>query len=88
MLKQLIIIFFLGFSSGLPLSLISSTIQAWFADAGMSIWVTGLLSLISIPYLYRFLWAPLLDRYNLLNIGKRRSWILLMQLLMELPLQN
>ena len=86
MIKQLIIIFFLGFSSGLPISLVSSTLQAWFADAGLSIWVTGLMSLISVPYLYRFLWAPLLDRYSLLNLGKRRSWILLMQVLISIGL--
>jgi MFS transporter, PAT family, beta-lactamase induction signal transducer AmpG len=80
--KRLLIIFILGFSSGLPLALISSTLQAWFADAGMSILATGSLSLLSLPYVYRVIWGPLLDRYSLLSLGKRRSWMLTMQALL------
>lgn len=83
MLKSLLIVFLLGFSSGLPLSLVSSTLQAWFADAGASVWITGWLSLIGLPYLFRFLWAPILDYYNILGLGKRRSWIVLMQFLIS-----
>lgn len=86
MLKKLLIVFLLGFSSGLPLSLVSSTLQAWFADAGLSIWVTSSLSLISLPYLFRFLWAPFLDRYRILALGRRRGWILSMQILLVLGL--
>ncbi|KTD24366.1 beta lactamase induction signal transducer AmpG [Legionella lansingensis] len=78
--KRLLIIFLLGFSSGLPLALISGTLQAWYADAGMSVLATGMLSLISLPYAYRMFWGPLLDRYSLLPIGRRRSWMLIMQL--------
>ena len=80
--KRLLIIFILGFSSGLPLALISSTLQAWFADSGMSILATGSLSLLGLPYLYRIVWGPLLDRYSLFSLGKRRSWMLVMQLLL------
>ncbi|MDI9817793.1 MULTISPECIES: MFS transporter [unclassified Legionella] len=80
MSKRLLIVFLLGFSSGLPLALISSTLQAWFADVGMSILATGMLSLISLPYVYRIIWGPLLDCYSLLPIGRRRSWIVVMQL--------
>lgn len=78
--KRLFIVFLLGFSSGLPLALITSTLQAWFADAGMSVLATGMLSLIGIPYLYRFFLGPLLDSYPLFALGKRRSWMLMMQL--------
>lgn len=77
--KRLLIVFILGFSSGLPFALISSTLQAWFAEAGMSVFITGMLSLIGLPYVFRIAWAPLLDRYSLLSIGKRRSWIGVMQ---------
>jgi PAT family beta-lactamase induction signal transducer AmpG len=77
--KRLLIVFILGFSSGLPLSLVSSTLQAWFSDVGISIFATGMLSLIGIPYVIRVVWGPLLDRYSLFSLGKRRSWILLMQ---------
>ncbi|MDP3560938.1 MAG: MFS transporter [Legionellaceae bacterium] len=81
MIKRFLIVFILGFSSGLPLALVSSTLQAWFADVGMSVAATSLLSLLGFPYVYRFLWAPVLDRYSLLpKIGKRRSWILMMQI--------
>jgi PAT family beta-lactamase induction signal transducer AmpG len=82
--KRLFIIFLLGFSSGLPMALISSTLQAWYASSGMSVLATGTLSLVSIPYAYRFFWGPILDRYSLFAIGKRRSWILTMQLLLLL----
>lgn len=82
MYKRLLIIFILGFSSGLPLALLTSTLQAWFATTGVSIYATGFLSLLGLPYLYRVFWGPLLDRYSLLPIGKRRSWILIMQILL------
>lgn len=82
MTKKLFIVLLLGFSSGLPISLVSSTLQAWFADAGLSIWLTSSLSLISLPYLFRFLWTPLLDRYRILSLGKRRGWICGMQILL------
>ncbi len=82
MSKRLLIVFLLGFSSGLPLALISSTLQAWYADVGMSILATGALSLLGLPYVYRMIWGPLLDRYSLLPMGKRRSWIIVMQSLL------
>lgn len=78
--RRLLIVFLLGFSSGLPLALITSTLQAWFADSGMSILSTGMLSLVGLPYVYRIFWGPVLDRYSLLPLGKRRSWILVMQI--------
>ncbi|WP_133127141.1 AmpG family muropeptide MFS transporter [Legionella nagasakiensis] len=82
MSKRLFIVFILGFSSGLPLSLLSSTLQAWFAEAGMSVLATGMLSLLGLPYVYRVLWGPVLDRYSLFSLGKRRSWILSMQVVL------
>lgn len=80
--KRMIVVFVLGFASGLPLALITSTLQAWFSDVNMSLYVTGMLSLLGLPYLYRFLWAPLLDKYSLFKIGKRKSWILTMQVIL------
>jgi PAT family beta-lactamase induction signal transducer AmpG len=80
--KRLFIVFILGFSSGLPMALISSTLQAWYAYSGMSVLATGALSLISLPYAYRIFWGPILDRYSLFSMGKRRSWILTMQILL------
>ncbi len=80
--KRLFIVFILGFSSGLPMALISSTLQAWYAYSGMSVLATGALSLVSLPYAYRIFWGPILDRYSLFDLGKRRSWILTMQVLL------
>lgn len=82
--KRLFIVFILGFSSGLPMALISSTLQAWYAYSGMSVLATGALSLVSLPYAYRIFWGPVLDRYALFALGKRRSWILTMQVLLLL----
>lgn len=82
--KRLLIVFILGFSSGLPMALISSTLQAWYAFSGMSVMVTGMLSLVSLPYAWRIFWGPIVDRYSLFALGKRRSWILTMQVLLLL----
>lgn len=69
----------LGFASGLPLALVGSTLQAWFAVSGIDIVSISSLSLIGMPYLYKFLWAPLLDRYTPPLLGRRRGWICLAQ---------
>jgi PAT family beta-lactamase induction signal transducer AmpG len=84
MKRPLFIVFIFGFSSGLPFALLSSTLQAWFADTGLSIKATGALSLLGLPYVYRSLWGPLLDRYALFSLGKRRSWILCMHIFLLL----
>lgn len=85
--KRILSIFLLGFSSGLPLALVSSLLAAWFKTSGLSIVSIGCLSLIGQPYTYKFLWAPLLDRFNS-PFGKvldhRRGWILSAQLLILL----
>jgi len=82
--KRLLIVFMLGFSSGLPLALVSSTLQAWFAEAGMTVVATAMLSLLGLPYAFRIAWGPLLDRYSLFSMGKRRSWILATQVFLLL----
>lgn len=70
----------LGFSSGLPLALISSTLQAWFTVTGASLLMIGSLGLIGQPYIYKFLWAPLLDRWIPPLLGRRRGWLIITQL--------
>lgn len=80
--KRLLITSLLGFSSGLPLGLLTSTLQAWFADQGMSVLTTGLLSLIGLPYALRVLWSPLVDKYYFSTFGRRKSWMLLTQSLL------
>jgi len=69
----------LGFASGLPLNLTGSTLQAWLADAKVDIRTIGIFSLAGLPYVLKFLWAPLLDRYLPPLLGRRRGWILIYQ---------
>lgn len=69
----------LGFSSGLPLALSSGTLEAWCAVSGLSLKTIGLLKLVGLSYVLKFLWAPLLDRYRLPWLSRRRGWMLLMQ---------
>ncbi|MSR15073.1 MAG: MFS transporter [Gammaproteobacteria bacterium] len=68
-----------GFASGLPLALTGSTLQAWLTEGGLRIETIGALSLVGFPYLFKFLWAPLLDRFPLLRGSRRRGWVLLTQ---------
>lgn len=76
----------LAFASGLPLALTSSTLQAWFTQAGIGVMAIGALSLTGIPYIYKFLWAPLLDRFSPGLLGRRRGWIMIFQLALVLTL--
>ncbi|HKS93365.1 MAG TPA: MFS transporter [Gammaproteobacteria bacterium] len=70
----------LGFSSGLPLALSGSTLQAWMATLHVNVETIGIFSLVGIPYSLKFLWAPFMDRYVPPFLGRRRGWILLAQL--------
>lgn len=81
---RLLVVLFLGFSSGLPLALTSSTMQAWFTEANVNLATIGTLSLIGLPYTLKFLWAPIMDYVSFPWVGKRRGWILLTQSLLML----
>jgi len=76
----------LGFASGLPLALTSGTLQAWATVAGVSLTQIGFLTLVGSAYTLKFLWAPLLDRYAVPFLGRRRGWIALSQLLLALSI--
>ena len=76
----------LGFSSGLPLALSGSTLQAWMATLHVNIETIGIFSLVGLPYSLKFLWAPFMDRYVPPFLGRRRGWILLAQLALALLL--
>ncbi len=69
----------LGVSGGLPYYLTQTTLAAWMASAGVDVETIGLFALVSLPYNVRFLWAPLLDRYRLPRLGRRRGWIAALQ---------
>ncbi len=70
----------LGFASGLPLALTAGTLQAWLTVDGVDLQTIGLFSLVGLPYAVKFLWAPLMDRFGLPWLGRRRGWILATQL--------
>lgn len=76
----------LGFSSGLPLALSSSTLQAWFTTEQLSLKAIGWVTLIGQAYIFKFLWAPVLDRLPLPWLGRRRGWIVVMQILCAIAL--
>jgi PAT family beta-lactamase induction signal transducer AmpG len=69
----------LGFASGLPLALSGSTLQAWLTVAGVDLAAIGALSLVGLPYLFKFLWAPVLDRWRIGRFGRRRGWLVATQ---------
>ena len=78
--RRVVAVFFLGFASGLPLALAGGTLQAWMAVEGVDLKTIGFFSLVGLPYAFKFFWAPLLDRYALPFLGRRRGWILGTQL--------
>ncbi|HRP74656.1 MAG TPA: AmpG family muropeptide MFS transporter [Rhodocyclaceae bacterium] len=70
-----------GFASGLPLYLLLNLVPAWLRTEGLSLRAIGAFALIQFPYTWKFLWAPLLDRYGILPwLGRRRSWMLVSQI--------
>ncbi|MBX3512128.1 MAG: MFS transporter [Xanthobacteraceae bacterium] len=83
---RVLIVMLLGFSAGLPLALTTSTLQAWLTQSGIDIKTIGLLSLVGLPYTFKFFWAPLVDALHvpLLTgwLGRRRGWLVLTQLLL------
>ena len=77
---------FLGFASGLPLYLTSQTLQAWMTKDGVDLSTIGVFSLVALPYSLKVFWAPLLDRYVPPFLGRRRGWMLIMQVLLMLSI--
>ena len=85
--RRMLVVFLLGFSSGLPIALVGGTLQAWFKTSGASILAIGFMTLVTQPYSYKFIWAPILDKYALPGfMDRRRSWILSMQLCIVLSI--
>lgn len=80
--KRMLICIFTGFSSGLPLFVLYQLVPGWLRSEGVSLTEIGLFSLIGIPYVWKFFWSPLMDRYSLGSMGRRRSWMLVTQILL------
>jgi len=78
--RNLAVILILAFSSGLPLALTSGTLQAWMTVEGVDLSTIGIFTLVGIPYTWKFLWAPAMDRFVPPFLGRRRGWLLVTQL--------
>jgi len=78
--RRMLICVFTGFSSGLPLYLLFNLLPAWLRSEHVDLRTIGLFALIQFPYTWKFLWSPLLDRYVVPLLGRRRGWMLLTQL--------
>ena len=78
--RRMLICVFTGFSSGLPLYLLINLLPAWLRGEGVDLKAIGLFALIQLPFTWKFLWAPLMDRYVLPILGRRRGWMLASQL--------
>jgi PAT family beta-lactamase induction signal transducer AmpG len=79
-LHRLFVVTLLGFASGLPLALTGQALQAWLSLEGLDVATIGFLSLVGLPYTFKFLWAPLMDRFDPPGLGRRRGWLVLTQL--------
>lgn len=78
--RRMLICIFTGFSSGLPLFVLYQLVPGWLRSEGVSLAEIGLFSLIGIPYVWKFIWSPLLDRYSFPFLGRRRGWMLVTQI--------
>jgi PAT family beta-lactamase induction signal transducer AmpG len=78
--KRMLICVFTGFTSGLPLYVLIQLVPAWLRTEGVGLAEIGFFALIQFPYTWKFLWAPLMDRFTLPFLGHRRGWMLLTQL--------
>jgi PAT family beta-lactamase induction signal transducer AmpG len=83
---RVLVVLFLGFSSGLPLALSGSTLLFWMAEVGVDLKTIGLFAMVGTPYTIKFLWAPIVDAFDVpflgRLLGRRRSWLILTQLVL------
>src|SRR5512147_3146769 len=83
---RVLIVLFLGFSSGLPLALSGSTLLVWMREAGVDLPTIGLFALVGTPYTLKFIWAPLVDALHVPVLtpllGRRRGWLVFAQTLL------
>jgi MFS transporter, PAT family, beta-lactamase induction signal transducer AmpG len=83
---RMLAVLLLGAVSGLPNQYSESILQAWFTDLGFSNTRIGLLMYVALPYLLKPLWAPVIDRFAVPWLGRRRGWLLLFQLIMAVAI--
>ena len=79
--RKMLICVFTGFTSGLPLFILISLLPAWLMDSGLELKAIALFSFIQLPYVLKFLWAPLFDGFSF-SMGRRRGWLIIFQVLL------
>ncbi|GAB2895146.1 MFS transporter [Microbulbifer echini] len=80
--RRMLICLGTGFSSGMPLFVLIQLVPAWLRSEGVDLATIGIFALLGLPYTWKFLWAPLMERYAFPILGRRRGWMLVMQLLL------
>lgn len=78
--RKMLVALSMGFTCGLPLLLTIGLLQAWLKDSGVTLGAIGLVSLLQIPYTWKFIWAPIFDRFTLPFLGRRRGWLIITQI--------
>jgi PAT family beta-lactamase induction signal transducer AmpG len=78
--RRMVTCVFLGFTSGMPLFVLFQLVPAWLRSSGVDLATIGLFALVSLPYTWKFLWSPLMDRFCPPFLGRRRGWALITQL--------
>lgn len=84
--RRMLICLFNGLSAGMPLFFLYHLVPAWLRSEDVDLKTIGLFSLVGIPYTWKFLWSPLMDRYALPFLGRRRGWMLLTQVALMLTM--
>ncbi|CAA0110897.1 Protein AmpG [Halioglobus japonicus] len=78
--RRMLICVFTGLASGMPLYVLFQLVPVWLSEGGVSLVEIGLFSLVGIPYTWKFLWAPMMDRWVPPFLGRRRGWMLMTQI--------
>jgi PAT family beta-lactamase induction signal transducer AmpG len=78
--RRMLTCIFLGFTSGMPLFVLFQLVPAWLRSSGVDLATIGLFALVSLPYTWKFLWSPMMDRFRPPFLGRRRGWALITQL--------
>jgi len=80
--RKMLTIFCLGIAAGIPLGIVITVLQAWMTKSGIKLETISLAVLVQMPYTWKFIWSPLMDRFVPPFLGRRRGWMLVSQLLM------
>src|SRR4051812_4937333 len=84
--RRMLVVTLHGFAAGIPYALVTETLQAWLTAQNVAIATIGFFNYVQFPYVWKVLWAPLLDRYAPPIFGRRRGWIFVFQLLLVLSI--